>query len=47
MKKRPQLNKKTIKHLKLKMKQISERKVAPYIDLIVRDRTNTMSCTTY
>jgi len=29
MKKKPQLNKKTIKNLKLKLKQISDRKAAP------------------
>jgi hypothetical protein len=41
MKKKPQLDKKTIKHLKLKLKQISERKVAPAIAM---DRSNSLSC---
>jgi len=42
MKKKPQLNKKTIKNLKLKLKAISDRKVAPLVELAP---SNGNSCT--
>jgi predicted subunit of tRNA(5-methylaminomethyl-2-thiouridylate) methyltransferase len=47
MKKKPQLNKKTIKNLKLKLKvnPLSDRKIAPMaVDMMICDRSNSMSC---
>jgi hypothetical protein len=46
MKKKPQLNKKTIKNLKLKLSPPSDRKVAPLLspDMMLCDRSNSMSC---
>jgi hypothetical protein len=46
MKKKPQLNKKTIKNLKLQLNQRSERKIAPLAveGMMLCDRSNSMSC---
>jgi hypothetical protein len=41
MKRKPRLNKKTIKSLKLKLKQVSDRKVAPAYQMAP---SNSMSC---
>jgi hypothetical protein len=45
MKKKPQLNKKTLKNLKLKLKvnPLNDRKIAPMLDVVL-DRSNSMSC---
>jgi len=46
MKKKPRLNKRTLKNLKLKLKQLSDRKVAPTVlgDAIVEKTSNGQSC---
>jgi len=44
VKKKPRLNKKTIRNLKLKLKQVNPRKVAPAILL---NPTNGSSCDNY
>ena len=45
MKKKLKVSKKTLKNLKLTIKKLSDRKVAPlYLDLVERDRTNGSSC---
>jgi hypothetical protein len=46
MKKKPQLNKKTIKNLKLKLNPRSERKIAPLAlePMAACARSNSMSC---
>lgn len=43
MKKKIKLNKKTVKNLKLKLKSVSDRKVAPLLPL-VEDPSNGSSC---
>jgi len=45
VKKKLKVSKKTLKNLKLTIKKLSDRKVAPlYLDLVERDRTNGSSC---
>ena len=44
MKKKLQLNKKTLKNLKLKLKKVADRKVAPMMVESVLAPTNTRSC---
>jgi hypothetical protein len=44
MKKKPSLNKKTIRNLKLKLRTINDRKAAP-MNLVISAPTNGNSCT--
>ena len=45
VKKKLKVSRKTLKNLKLNIKKLSDRKVAPlYLDIIERDRTNGSSC---